>query len=155
MRRHLSPLIWAPVMLGLVAPIARAEDRSGNAREATLMLRNFETYCKDSTASAPSQSGGKYVVYAYSVLRQRMEREMGDRPQVTPLVWATVFDSPERLKKARTKYSELRRFCRQKVGLEQFAKFPFEERTWEYDDYEQALAHAARINRKTRGSPTP
>ncbi len=137
--------------LSLLFPGATAigDDRRQALRDALQMMADLESYCDAATEVEGTQPARSYHVYAYSAFHFERDPRQGQRELLLPVVRVAVFESPESLQKARGRYQAVRVQCQQRIGLQRYREFPFQDKTWTHAKREEAVAHAARLRRES------
>jgi hypothetical protein len=140
------PLVCSPVIF---CAAALGDDRRQALRDVLQMMADLESYCAAASEAEGTQPAKNYYVYAYSAFHLERDPRQGQREALSPVVRTAVFDSPESLQKARSRYQALRLQCQQRVGLQRYREFPYQDKSWTYSKREEAVAQADRIRRES------
>ncbi|UCG34373.1 MAG: hypothetical protein JSU68_06980 [Phycisphaerales bacterium] len=136
------------VAAGVGPGTSQAQDRGTTVISPFRMLDAFVDRCE--VMNVESDTGAaEYYVYAYATMLRRREPRQGDNRQVTPVLEVCLFDSEENLTRARQQYRAVRVAFREQGGSTKYREFPFEDKSWRFDNYSGAATKVRELQRKS------
>jgi hypothetical protein len=136
---------WAAQLLP--AP-AVAQERLSDKTNLLLLLKNFVDRCEAFGVDHDTGSQA-YYVYAYAVPGTRREPLFGDARSVFSKTEVCIFDAEHDLAAAEKQYRALKQAFRRDGGVTRIRDFPFEDRSWRFDDFASAEKKADQLRRKS------